>query len=46
MDFLKKLFCNHIWILDRQINDKGLYQCYCKNCHKIEIKKTRGDIEH
>ena len=46
MDFLKKLFCKHNWILDRKINDKGLWQCYCEKCYKIQIKKTKGDIEH
>lgn len=46
MNILKKIFCNHIWVLDRKVNDKGLWQCYCKKCHKIQINSTGGDIEH
>jgi hypothetical protein len=45
-NILKRLFCNHKWILDRKVNDQGLWQCYCENCNKIDIKSTKGDIEH
>ena len=46
MNIFKKLFCNHEWVLDRKVNDEGLWQCYCKKCHKIQIKLTGGDIKH
>jgi hypothetical protein len=46
MNLFKKIFCKHEWVLDRIVNKKGLYQCYCKNCLKITLKNIKGDVEH
>lgn len=41
-----KLFCKHNWVKDREVNNRGLWQCYCSKCHKIRLKNTKGDIEN
>lgn len=45
-EFLKQLFCNHEWVIDRSLNNKILHQCYCKKCLKMSIRQSGGGISH
>ena len=45
-EFLRQLFCNHEWVIDRHLHDKNMHQCYCKKCFKMSIRQSGGGIIH